>query len=496
MTHNVSIRRLSSLWKQVVVIVLMAIIAGNLLVYILVQKRYTSLIETEYIHHRQAMQELQQKILNDPAKDLFFSNTEHAENEGIPHTLATFFQNSPKLFQLSIIDSAGRILWGKEAKSALKYFLASSSSVPGHPRPPIPKQPAEQTFASNIYVIQIPMTLDRQHKGVLRGSFWWDTSNIPYVHIAKTSLYVTLIAFGCMILLGIFLAFTRISHHVLLKQRQLEEYALSLEQAKENLRRTRKELYTSEKLASLGYLAAGIAHEIGNPLGAILGYIELLQKRSLDQKKTADILQRIQQETERIRKIIQELVHFSRPHSMKIQKFDVNHIIRRMLAQLPPIEEKQISIQLQLTEFPLFAEVDQHKLHSVFLNILRNSIDAIPSIGEICITTSRRIRKSSTMFGGSEVIAIHFSDTGNGISEKVFPHIFEPFFTTKDPGQGMGLGLSLCHRIIESFNGEIEVQSTQGVGTDAMIFLSPARKNDDTELDPLRNNEKLTIKSG
>jgi signal transduction histidine kinase len=80
------------------------------------------------------------------------------------------------------------------------------------------------------------------------------------------------------------------------------------------------------------------------------------------------------------------------------------------------------------------------------------------------------------MIGGSEVIAIQFSDTGCGISEENLPKIFDPFFTTKEPGSGMGLGLSLCHRIIESLNGEVEVRSTPGEGTDVMVFLSPARK--------------------
>lgn len=282
-----------------------------------------------------------------------------------------------------------------------------------------------------------------------------------------------------MMLFGIFLIVSRMIRRNTEKQQQIEEYALCLEQANYNLRRTKKELYISEKLASLGYLAAGIAHEIGNPLGAVLGYVELLQRSQLDQAKMQDVLQRIERDVERIRQIIQELVTFSRPNSLHLENINVNLLLQKMLANFPVPQTKQITIRLRLTDFPLFTCVDPHKLRSVFLNILSNAIDAIAREGDIEISTSRRIRETSTMLEGSEVIAIQFSDTGAGIPEELLPRIFDPFFTTKDPGSGMGLGLSLTHRIIESFHGEIEVQSVAGQGTDVTIFLPPSRKKSD-----------------
>ena len=156
----------------------------------------------------------------------------------------------------------------------------------------------------------------------------------------------------------------------------------------------------------------------------------------------------------------------------------MNQTLRKMIAQFPPPRGKRVEIRLQCTDFPLFTDVDAHKLQSVFVNILQNGIDAIEDDGDIQISTSRRIRESAAMLGGSEVIAIQFSDTGSGIPESALPKIFDPFFTTKEPGKGMGLGLSLCHRIIESFHGEIDVKSAQGKGTDVTVFLSPARKNE------------------
>jgi len=294
--------------------------------------------------------------------------------------------------------------------------------------------------------------------------------------VAKVTLQIVMVAVGLMILSGVGLIFTQVVKHLAAKQHRLEEYVVSLEKANENLRRTRKELQVSEKLASLGYLAAGIAHEIGNPLGAVLGYVELLQKNSLARAKAQDILPRAEKELERIRRIIQELVNFSRPQAMNVQTVDINEIIRKLTSQFQVDPEKTVAIHLQLTEFPLLAEVDEHKLVSVFFNILRNGMDAIATAGRIQIATSRRIRESATMIGSSEVIAIRFSDNGSGIPEQYLSKVFEPFFTTKDPGKGMGLGLALCHRVIESLNGEIEIQSTYGQGTDVTVFLPPARK--------------------
>jgi signal transduction histidine kinase len=167
---------------------------------------------------------------------------------------------------------------------------------------------------------------------------------------------------------------------------------------------------------------------------------------------------------------------------MNVQTVDINAIVRRVISQFPSDPEKSVEFELQLTEFPLFADVDEHKLQSVFFNIIRNGIDAISSSGRIRISTSRRIRESSNIIGGSEVIAIQCSDTGSGIPEEALSKVFDPFFTTKEPGSGMGLGLSLSHRVIESLNGEIDIQSVFGKGTDVTVFLPPARKKEQKEM--------------
>ncbi len=444
--------------------------------HLLVQKRYISAIEELYRQHRQTMLDIRQHIIANSAGEEILSASITPAHEGMSEILINAFRNSPEIFQLHLLNANGDMLWGTETKKMLTSFGSTPFRSPPDSFLPVHHPVIGCPFPSDVHVVQLPISVNQQNIGFLRGTFRMDVSHAPYMRIDTIALYMTLVASGGMIVVGIFSVMSRISMHLSWKQQQLEEYAVSLEQANEQLRRTKKELYISEKLASLGYLAAGIAHEIGNPLGAVLGYIELLRKGRLDQQKTSDILQRTQQEVERIRRILEELVNFSRPHSLHIQHVDVNQILRKMVSLLPPIHEKQIDVTLQLTEFPLLANVDGKKLQSTFLNILGNAIDAIDAAGEIRIATSRRIRKSSTMPGGSEVIAIQFSDSGCGIAEEMLLKIFDPFFTTKEPGKGMGLGLSLCHRMIETFHGEIDVESTLGKGTDVTIFLPPVRK--------------------
>ena len=421
------------------------------------------------------MQNLQQELLKVPELPFLFDKANPTQPGVVSTILLNYFNNSSGFFELSLLDTEGTVLWGKETKRNTKNFLQASSDH---------KEGRFMTWSSspfdlNIHTIQLPLYLKGKRKGFLRGVFLRNPSHEMYVKVARFSLYGASVSIVAILMLGFSSVVAKISHRFSIKQRQLEDYAFSLQQANETLRKTKKELYTSEKLASLGYLAAGVAHEIGNPLGAVLGYVELLQKGRLDQQKQADILQRIEGDVERIQGILQELLNFSRPHIVHLQILDVNALIKKTIAQYPSLDTKQIHFELRLTDFPLFAEVDEYKLRSVLLNLVGNSVDAIPECGQVTISTFRKIRESVTMTSGSEVIAIQVADTGSGIAEELLPRVFDPFFTTKDPGKGMGLGLSWCHRIIESFHGEMEVHSRLGKGTEVSIFLPPVRKNAD-----------------
>ncbi|GAK57209.1 integral membrane sensor signal transduction histidine kinase [Candidatus Vecturithrix granuli] len=471
-------QQFSQTWKRLIVIVLLTLIFGSLLTYLVSQKRYAQSLEKERFAHWTEMEIFHQELLNVWEQCDASENACMMQQKQITLMMEAWFQTSPWLFRLLLLNPDGTVIAGKERQEFTEQwqevFSSSSYRVVNYSQR---GKMEESDLIEKIHILQLPLAGSHAPAGFLRGEFWVNETNKVYIQVVRVTFRIILFTTGMMILGGVFLILGRVSQHISEKQQQVEAYALTLEQVNYNLRRTKKELYISEKLASLGYLAAGIAHEIGNPLGAVLGYVELLQKNQLDSAKTKDILGRTEREVQRIRQIIQELMTFSRPNSLHLEKVDVNFLLRKILSQLPAHQEKSITMRVQLTEFPLFAEADAHKLQTAFLNILGNARDAIASEGEIRIATSRRIRETSTMLEGSEVIAIEFADNGEGIPEEHLSKIFDPFFTTKDPGSGMGLGLSLCHRIIESFHGEIEVRSTLGQGTTVTIFLPPFRKN-------------------
>lgn len=470
--NAVKFQQFQHVWKQSTVFILLITIIGSLGIYVYAQHQYALMREVEHQEQRRLMHTFREELASRLVQSGPVTALTSVEAAIIQSTLAPLFQVSPELLRLSVLDTEANLMAGKERPFIMAYFQSANGvSLSSEEQARV-----HMLLLHGPYVIQLPILLNQEPVGILRGEFMSVDSGATLMQLTRVSLQTTIVALGGMVVFGLALIVTQITQRFALKQHRLEAYVLSLEKANEDLQRAKKDLQISEKLASLGYLAAGIAHEIGNPLGAALGYIELLQKTSLDREKMHDILQRTQKEIERIRRILQELVHFSRPHSMRLVTVDINDVVRKVVSRLPSFPEKTIEIRQHLTDFALLADIDEHKLQSVLYNILCNALDAIPGAGQIQISTSRRIHESTSIIGGSEVIAIQISDTGVGIPKELLAKVFEPFFTTKDPGKGMGLGLPLCHRIIESLNGEISIQSTVGKGTDVTIFLPPARK--------------------
>lgn len=441
----------------------MAIILTSLLFYAYTQKRYATLREQEYRTHRKIIEKFQQEIQT-TLSPIAAQSYHDISRQQLRHIFSSVFTKYPMIFRISCLDTEGTWIFGREHSPRHLY---SESPNPSETVP---------MLSDYIHVIQLPIWSNHQKIAILRGEFFIQDSDVFFSKIAQITLWMILIASGLMVLFGVGLIMTQIFRQLSAKQKRMEAYVLSLQQTNEQLRKAHKELYISEKLASLGYLAAGIAHEIGNPLGAVSGYIELLQKNTFPCEKTQDILQRVQRETERIRKIIQELVHFSRPNPLNIETIDLNAIVRKVVSQLPKPKEKTVTFELQLAENPCCAEIDEHKVCNVFSNIAQNSIDAVEVSGIIRISTSQKVRESVETFQSSKVIVVEFSDTGSGIPGEQLSKVFDPFFTTKEVGKGMGLGLSLCHRIVESLHGEISIHSVVGEGTVVTVVFPSAAK--------------------
>lgn len=231
-----------------------------------------------------------------------------------------------------------------------------------------------------------------------------------------------------------------------------------------------KQLIHTQKMESIGTLAAGIAHEVGNPLASISAIVQVAQRYTTDDL-VKEKLELVKNQVNRISKIIRDLVDFSRPSNFKFQRTDINKNISEAVdITRVGVKAKDVIIELDLSnEIPLLPLVAD-QVQQVFVNILLNSVDAILESQK----NEKRITVKSHLNENNEVIII-FSDNGTGITEENIPKIFEPFFTTKKEGKGTGLGLWVSYGIIKSFHGEIKVSSNFGQGTKFTITL-PVQK--------------------
>ncbi len=230
------------------------------------------------------------------------------------------------------------------------------------------------------------------------------------------------------------------------------------------LQETHLQLVNSEKMASLGKLAAGIAHEINNPLGGILIYSSLLMEELPEEDPKKQDLARVVQEAGRCKEIVRSLLEFARQTEPKMEPVDINRAITDGLFFL----ENQalfhnIRIVKNLDSSLPYAMGNAGQLKQVFMNILINAAEAMHGNGDLTITTYPALDRNS--------ILMKFTDTGEGIPEENLSRIFEPFFTTKDVGKGTGLGLSTSYGIIESHGGKIGVKSKVSEGTAFTVEL-------------------------
>jgi signal transduction histidine kinase len=264
------------------------------------------------------------------------------------------------------------------------------------------------------------------------------------------------------------------------EKEKLRATVASLEAANAELKKAQTEVIRAEKLASVGRLSAGIAHEIGNPIGIVTGYLELLKQADLPAGERAEYLDRAEREIERISAIIRQLLEISRPSHGGPQRVSVHGIIGNMAQVLnvqPFMSHVRLSTDLGASKDDVWA--DSNQLRQVFLNLIINAADAIsakgPGVeGELVVATDNSTDNGPAGAPARDWLRIHFRDNGSGISEENLTTIFDPFFTTKEPGKGTGLGLSVSFMIIESFGGSLRVESEVGQGTCMTVCLPAA----------------------
>jgi len=254
-------------------------------------------------------------------------------------------------------------------------------------------------------------------------------------------------------------------------KQQLKDHISSLEKANEELRRIQEEVIRSEKLASVGRLAAGIAHEIGNPVGVVLGYIDLMKNQDLSAPEMKDALERCESEINRINRIIRQLLDYSRPSKTEPRPVNIHSLLLETVEMLEPQPIMSgIEVKKRLQSPKDLVLGDEARIKQVFVNIMLNAADAIDEKRRSNHETDRaNITIETQNTGGS--IKITFEDTGCGIAQGSINRIFDPFYSTKEPGKGTGLGLAVSYRIIEQMGGEITAESRQGKGTALHVIL-------------------------
>lgn len=282
--------------------------------------------------------------------------------------------------------------------------------------------------------------------------------------------------------------------------RELATLAASINRMTDHLLAEQVQRIRAEKLAGIGRLAAGVAHEIGNPLGAIIGYAHLLRGRSAGDPRAAEVLDGLERESARIDRIVRGLLDYARPRGETGTRVDVNDTVRSATGLLRDQGVfRRIDLSLLLDRDTPVIRGERHDLEQMLVNLLLNAADAMDRSGRLAVVTHRvtraalaesiirregdspetivartpspRVQHWVDTTQPAEVLKIVVADSGPGIAEDDAERVFDPFFTTKAPGQGTGLGLAIVARVVDDLRGTIWVQRAREGGAAFHVLL-------------------------
>ncbi len=256
------------------------------------------------------------------------------------------------------------------------------------------------------------------------------------------------------------------NHMVEALQETQQRLMHTLNNMAESLQETQQELVHKEKLASMGQLAAGVAHELNNPLGTILLYSNIVYKETAEEDPHRKDLQMVIEETERCKVIVRNLLDFARQNEVAAQPTDLNELLEKLVAEQrirPEFEDVKVILHLA-PDLPTI-HADALQLQQVFINLTDNAAEAMEPKGGGTLTLTTRLAP----FG--QGVRISVADTGIGIAEESRDKLFTPFFTTKPIGKGTGLGLAIVYGIVKMHRGQIQVQSEEGQGATFTVTL-------------------------
>jgi signal transduction histidine kinase len=270
---------------------------------------------------------------------------------------------------------------------------------------------------------------------------------------------------------------------------KMQQHLASLQEANQQLIANREEMIRAEKLSSVGRLAAGLAHEIGNPVGIVQGYLGLIQQHDLGADERREFCTRAEQELQRISQLIRQLLDFSRPASSLLEDVDLHQVLLEVIALLRPqplMDSIALTTRFEAAGVRVHCNADQ--LMQVIVNCLINAADAIHAAGK----GAGGIEVVTEMLNNGEggKVRLTIQDTGVGLSKDTLVNAFDPFFTTKEPGQGTGLGLSVSYALLRTIGGTISLANCEEGGAMVSIVLPAV-----TLCNSLRTIAKLSISS-
>ena len=237
--------------------------------------------------------------------------------------------------------------------------------------------------------------------------------------------------------------------------------------AYDDLRRTQEQLLQSEKMSAIGQLIAGVAHELNNPLTAILGYAQLLESEPMDER-CLDFVRKLLKQAQRTHRLVQNLLSFARQRTPQKIPVDIRRVVEDSLALRDyDFKRGNIVVQREVAEELPAVTADPHQLEQVFLNIINNAVDAMLEMERGGVLSMR-------VYAENGAVCVEFRDTGRGIVDP--KRIFDPFYTTKPVGKGTGLGLSICYGILKEHGGEIEARNVPEGGAALLVRLPAAGK--------------------
>jgi two-component system, NtrC family, sensor kinase len=238
-----------------------------------------------------------------------------------------------------------------------------------------------------------------------------------------------------------------------------------------------EQLRHADRLATVGTLVSGMAHELGTPLNVVSGRAKMIETGSVGGEEATDCARIIREQAERTTRIIRQLLDFSRRENQETGAGELREIAAQTLQLLRPLADKR-SVELRMEEAaggPVRAKVDSGRIRQVLTNLVLNGIQAMPKGGTLTARAQTRMVLPPADHGGeaAEYACVEIEDEGQGMAPDLIPRIFDPFFTTKDVGEGTGLGLSVSYGIVREHGGWIAVRSEPGRGSCFSVFLPP-----------------------